>query len=104
MRKDHQRFVEAGAKILVVARQSRTEMHKFWQEHELPYAGVPDPQGRITERYGQQWKLLRLGRMPAQFIIDCRGQIADAHYGKSMSDIPKNDEVLKKIKALPPCA
>ena len=41
--------------------------------------------------------------MPAQFVIDCQGKIAFAHYGSGMSDIPKNARMLEVIRGLSGC-
>ena len=43
---------------------------------------------------GQQVKLLKLGRMPAQFVIDKEGKMRHLHYGESMQDIMTDDDVL----------
>ena len=43
---------------------------------------------------------MKLGRMPALFVIDRNGAVAFAQYGKSMSDIPKNSEILKLLDGL----
>lgn len=59
-----------------------------------PIRGLPDPEHEVLDRYGQEFRLLKLGRMPAQVIVDRRGVIRWAHYGDSMSDIPENDEIL----------
>jgi peroxiredoxin Q/BCP len=32
--------------------------------------GVPDADGKLANLFGQEWKLLKLGRMPALFVID----------------------------------
>jgi len=103
MRDDYPSFEDAGAQIVVIATHDRDKMKAYWTEHKLPYLGVPDPQEQLTRRYGQQWKLLKLGQMPAQFVVDCGGTIVYAHYGSSMSDIPTNKEMLRLIRALPPC-
>ena len=62
--------------------------------------GVPDADVKLAHLYGQEWKIVKLGRMPALFVIDRKGALAFAQYGKSMSDIPENDEVLKALDAL----
>ncbi len=36
--------------------------------------------------------------MPALMVIDKAGQIIYTHYGASMQDIPKNEEILDVIK------
>jgi peroxiredoxin Q/BCP len=103
MRDDHEAFKKLGARIVVVTRHDPARMRAYWAEHKLPFIGVPDPDGAITERYGQQWKLFKLGRMPAQFVIDCQNKIAFSHYGSSMSDIPKNARMLEVIRGLSNC-
>ena len=44
--------------------------------------------------------MLKLGRMPAIFVIDREGIIRYGHYGDSMSDIPSNEEILGVIDRL----
>lgn len=104
MRDDHDTFQKAGASIVVVTSHELPKMKAYWEEHKLPYLGLPDPSGELAKQYGQQWKLFKLGQMPAQFVVDCQGKIVFAHYGSGMSDIPKNQEMLHLIKALPPCS
>ncbi len=103
MRDDHAAFRAAGARIVVVTSHDLAKMQAYWAEHKLPFLGVPDPEGLLAKQYGQQWKLLKLGQMPAQFVVDCQGKIVFAHYGSGMSDIPENQEMLRLIKTLPPC-
>lgn len=38
--------------------------------------------------------------MPAQVVIDKDGIARYAHYGYSMSDIPKNEEILEILREL----
>lgn len=104
MRDDYERFRALHAQIVVVTRHDAQAMREHWAAHRLPFFGIPDEEGRITARYGQQWKLHKLGRMPAQFVIDCAGRVAYAHYGASMSDIPKDAKMLALIRGLPGCA
>jgi len=104
MRDDYKAFREAGAQIVVVTRHDAEKMRTYWRKNKLKFLGVPDPKGTLTKRYGQQWQLFKLGRMPAQFVINCNGKIAFTHYSSSMSDIPKNAKMLKLLRGLPRCA
>ncbi len=52
----------------------------------------------IADLFGQEVKLLKFGRMPALMVIDQAGQIIYTHYGASMQDIPKNEEILDVIQ------
>lgn len=48
--------------------------------------------------YGQEVKLFKLGRLPAQMLIDKEGWVRFVHYGHSMTDIPQNEEILNLIE------
>jgi peroxiredoxin Q/BCP len=50
--------------------------------------------------YKQEVNLFKWGRMPLNCVVDARGYIRYAHYGKSMSDIPSNEELLHVIDQL----
>jgi hypothetical protein len=54
----------------------------------------------VLKLYGQEVNLFKLGRMPAQVIIDKAGMIRLVHCGHSMKDIPKNSEVLTLLDRL----
>jgi hypothetical protein len=60
----------------------------------LPFIGLPDPKASVLKLYGQVVNLFKLGRMPAQVLIDKAGGARFVHYGHSMSDIPSNQEIL----------
>jgi peroxiredoxin len=66
----------------------------------LPFIGLPDPAHVVANQYKQEVNLLKMGRMPALLVVDKAGRIRYAHYGHSMSDIPKNREILDLLEAL----
>ena len=45
----------------------------------------------------RQANLFKLGRMPAQVIVDKAGIARYVHYGHDMTDIPSNAEVLELL-------
>jgi hypothetical protein len=45
-------------------------------------------------------KIFKLGRMPAQAIIDQNGMVRFIHYGHEMSDIPSTEEMLTLLDEL----
>ena len=100
LRQDHNKFVEKDVEIIIIAPEGAEEIDKYWTKHNLPYLGLPDPQHTVLNQYGQQFKILRLGRMPAQAIIDKSGIIRYLHYGKSMQDIPHNNDMLELVSTL----
>jgi len=100
MKQDYKEFTSRSTQIVVVAPHTAEKVAEYWKKEELPMIGVPDEDGKLAELYGQEWKLLKLGRMPALFVIDRKGAVAFARYGKTMSDIPKNSEMLKLLDGL----
>jgi peroxiredoxin Q/BCP len=54
----------------------------------------------VLKRYGQELSLFKLGRMPAQLLIDKQGVVRFVHYGHSMADIPENEEILALLDEL----
>ncbi len=100
MRDDFGKFNEAGIQIVVVAKDSVKKVASYFQENNLPYIGIPDPKGNLAKNYQQQWKIAKLGLMPAMFLIDTKGAISYLHYSSSMSDIPENKTVLEQAGKL----
>ena len=94
MQEDLPKFISRKARIVVVAPHSAETVRDYWLNEHISFTGVPDPDGDVGKLYGQEWKLLKLGRMPALFIVDRKGKIAFSQYAKNMADIPANTEIL----------
>jgi len=94
LRQDYQEFVDRQAVMLVLGPENAEAFEKYFRENDLPFVGLPDPKASVLKLYGQEVNLFKLGRMPAQVIIDKEGLARYAHYGHSMSDIPENAELL----------
>jgi peroxiredoxin Q/BCP len=97
LRQDQSKYMARDTVILVVGPEGKEAFRRYWDKHNLPFIGLPDPSHSVLKRYGQQIKIFKFGRMPAQAIIDKVGIVRYVHYGKSMSDIPENDELLNII-------
>jgi peroxiredoxin Q/BCP len=100
LRRDYDEFVKQEAAIVVVGPENKNLFRDYWSNHQLPFAGLPDSGHRVLKLYGQEVNLFKLGRMPAQVIIDKQGHVRFAHYGHSMSDIPRNAEILALLHQL----
>ena len=94
LRQEYDEFVKRGAEILAIGPENAQVFAAWWHEHRMPFVGLADPDHSVSKLYGQQVKILKLGRMPAQLIVDKNGMIRYKHYGNSMSDIPENGEIL----------
>ena len=97
LRRQYADFQRRDAEIVAVCPEGADEVARFWAEQELPFQGVSDPDHEVARRFGQQVKLLRLGRMPALLIVDRDGRIRYRHYSRSMSDTPRNNDVLAAL-------
>jgi peroxiredoxin len=100
LRLDYNKFLERNAEVVVVGPDSAEDFKQYWQEHDLPFVGLPDPRHKVLKLYGQEIKILKFGRMPAQALIDIDGIVREIHYGRSMSDIPTNEEWLSLLDNL----
>jgi peroxiredoxin Q/BCP len=97
LRQDHQQFVNRDVVILVIGPEDASKFADYFGENQLPFAGLPDPKHRVLKLYGQEIKIFKLGRMPAQILVDKEGIVRFVHYGDSMRDIPANKEILKLV-------
>ena len=97
LRQDHGKFVAEDAVVMVVGPEGKDSFRKYWEKESLPFVGLPDPKRSVLKLFGQEIKLFKFGRMPAQVTIDKDGIVRFVHYGDSMSDIPQNETVLELL-------
>lgn len=97
LHQDYKLFVEKDTEIVAVGPENPAEFKKFWDEHEFEFTGIADPEQKILKLFDQKIRILKLGRMPAQILIDKSGTLRYMHYGNSMKDIPENSEILDII-------
>jgi peroxiredoxin len=100
LRDDHEQFIGRNAVVLAVGPNSPTAFEQYWENENVPFIGLPDPDHRVAKMYRQEVNLFKLGRMPLNCVIDTKGYVRFAHYGSSMSDIPSNDELFQVIDEL----
>ena len=94
LRQDYDRFVAKDIEVVVVGPEGAPAFSAYFEKESLPFIGLPDPSASVLKLYGQEVNLFKLGRMPAQVLIDKAGVARFVHYGHSMSDIPPNAELL----------
>jgi peroxiredoxin len=94
LRQEHEEFIRRHARLVVIGPEDAGAFESYWRQNNLPFTGLPDPKGSVLKLYGQEVNLFKLGRMPAQVIVDKDGVARFVHYGHAMSDIPDNAEIL----------
>ncbi len=97
LHQDADKFEEKKIKLIAICPEKIEKVKKFQEEKNLNFDLVSDYDHYLADKYGQETKILKLGRMPAQIIIDKERKIFCKHYASSMRDIIENDEVLKKL-------
>ncbi len=100
MRRDYPRFVALDAEVLSIGPEDDAAFRAYWEKHQIPFVGASDPSHAVLKQYGQEVNLFKLGRQPAQMIVDKRGTLRYVHYGHSMADIPSNEELLEILEDL----
>jgi peroxiredoxin Q/BCP len=100
LRQDYNKFIAQDTEVLVAGPESREAFKSYWNKNDLPFVGLPNPDHSVLKRFGQEVNIFKLGRMPAQVIIDKEGMVRYVHYGKSMADIPDNQEILAILEEL----
>jgi len=99
LRQESDRLAKLDIEVLVVGPESSDSFRKYWEKESLPFKGLPDPDHSVMKLYGQEVKTLKLGRMPAQMLIDKSGILKFVYYGNSMADIPDISKVEKALNA-----
>jgi len=100
LRLDYKEFEKRNTVIIVVGPEKMEAFENYWKENKLPFIGLPDPSASVLKLFGQEVNLFKLGRMPAQVLVDRQGIARFVHYGHSMSDIPENSEILQLIDSV----
>jgi peroxiredoxin len=100
LRRDILEFKKRNTEVLVLGPENSDAFSKYWAKNDLNFTGLPDPGHSVLKLYGQQIKIFKFGRMPAQLLIDKNGIVRFVHYGHDMTDIPKNSEILSLIDSL----
>lgn len=94
LRQDYDQFVARDIEVVVVGPEDAKAFANYFTKEALPFIGLPDPKASVLKLYGQEVNIFKLGRMPAQVLIDKAGIARYVHYGHNMSDIPPNAELL----------
>jgi len=100
LRQGYDEFRSRDVEIVIVGAEDAGAFGEYWTKESLPFVGLPDPKHTVLKLYGQEVSLFRLGRMPAQVVVDKDGMARYVHYGYDMTDIPTNEEILTLIDEL----
>lgn len=100
LHQDYHKFVGADTEVVVIGPDDEDSFKSQWEKSGIEFYGIADTEHKILDKYNQEVNIIKLGRMPAQFLVDKDGILRYIHYGKSFKDIPENDEILRIIETL----
>ena len=73
LRHDYSEFEARDVEVVVAGPEDAAAFAGYFEKESLPFVGLPDPKHSVLKLYGQEVKLFKLGRMPAQVLIDKAG-------------------------------
>lgn len=73
---------------------------KMELKYARKYAVFYDESEKVATMLKQEKRWIKLGRMPGLLVVDKKGIIRYAYYGKNMHDIPENDEILQVLEKI----
>jgi peroxiredoxin len=97
LRQDYDEFQRRDAEIIAIAPNNPGAVRKHWESNDIPFPALPDPDKRLLTPLGQEFRLLRFGRLPGLFVIDIGGDVRYAHHGDHAGDIPSNADLLNLL-------
>ena len=100
MRQDYAEFEKRDAEVISVGPENAKKFKQYFEDNDLPFIGLPDPQHSVLKLYGQQIKIFKFGRMPGQVVIDKRGMVRFVYYGEDMTDYPSDEEMFALLDKL----
>lgn len=100
LRHDYPEFEKRDAVILCIGPEGPHSFKRYWEREHLPYLGLSDYRHAVAKLYGQEVNLVKLGRMPAELVVDKAGRIRYSHYANSMADISDDGELLRVLDEL----
>ena len=100
LHQDFHKFGEKDTVIVAIGPENAKNFKNYWEENSLKFYGIPDEKQSVLKLYGQKINIFKLGRMPAQMLVDKAGMLRYVHYGNSMKDIPENSEIFDLIDSL----
>ncbi len=97
LHQDIEKFEEKKIKVIAICPEKIEGVKKYISKNTLAFDLVADNEHALGDKYGQKVNLLKLGRMPAQIILDKNGTSVFEYYSNSMADITENDQILNKF-------
>jgi len=99
LRQGYNQLRMLAIEVLIVGPKKPESYRNYWVKEKLPLIGLPDPTHSVMNLYRQEMKIHKLGRMPAQTLIDKNEILKFVYYGNTMADIPDINQIQKTLEA-----
>jgi peroxiredoxin len=100
LRDRYEDFKQRGAEILAIAPDTLENARRYFQDHDIPFPCLADPDRKVFRQYDVKSAAISLGQRPGLLIIDKEGIVHYAHLGWQQWEIPTVDETLEQLDTL----
>ncbi len=83
--------------MVAIGPDSPERFQSYFRDHQIPFRGVPDPAASLLSAFGQEWRLMAFGRMPAILAYAADGREVARHLGRSARDLGDLDAILRLL-------
>ncbi len=90
-------FKSKNTNLVVIVPENEASLTKYLNKNSINLNFVSDSTHKIADKYNQAVKLLKLGRMPAQVLLDKNLNVVFEHHANNMKDIILESEIFKDI-------
>ncbi len=97
LHRDVEMLKAKGIKLLVVCPEDEKGVEKFTKDFDFGFDFVADHKHTLADKYNQQVKILKFGRMPAQIVLNKDLEVVYSHYAKNMKDIVEEREIFSEL-------
>lgn len=100
MRDSIEEFEKRDAQVLAIAPDTLENALAYFQQNDLPFPCLADPDRRVFRQYDVKSAMVSLGQRPGLFIVDGEGTVRYAYLGWQQWEIPSIEETLRELDAL----
>ena len=100
MRDSIEEFEKRDAQILAIAPDTIERAGRYFQDHDIPFPCLADPERLAYRQYDVKSALVSLGQRPGLFIVDGEGVVRYTYLGWQQWEIPSVQETLRELDAL----
>lgn len=83
--------------MVAIGPDSPERFRSYFRDHEIPFRGIPDPSGDLLSAFGQEWRLMSFGRMPALLAYAAEGREVVRHLARSARDLADLNATVQRL-------